>query len=630
MNSRNSFFQSSLEAWILLCAVCSVGGWLLSALGQLNAIGYGVYFVGAAVILFIIRGSLSKLVKPRIRLRRYRKGFPLGFAVVATLAILGGILHGPGNYDGLAYRTTRVLHWLAEDSWHWIHTDFNRLNTRGNGMEWLVAPLIEFTGSDRLVFVINAVSFLFLPGLIFGILRGLGAKRKVAYAWMWIIPCGYCYILQAGSIANDLFGATLSMAALYLALRTRHEEGVRCAFFAILAAALMTSVKGFNLLFLAPWGLAMLHNFKPLLSRPIATAAVCLVGVFCSLVPTGVLNHIYCGDWKGLKAEGVNLSTGKPVLHTTTNLALVSLHNLNPPINPLAGIWNRKVPDLRSDELAADLDKHFEKAGATFYLGEMQVEEAAGIGFGVTLAFLPVLLGFRGIKPLKKSDHWKTNAAVIISAFAVVLYFFSQSGLGCPARYLAPFYAILMAPFLIQPRALTVLSKSWWRVLVYLGYAAAAVLLIVSPPRPLWPALSVLKATGAAESTSPKVQRLHTVYSVYADRPDAFKDARARLPESDSPLGFVSFDDPETALWRPFGSRRILHITRSDTAKDVRGKGIEYVLVSDTLVTGQWQQSMGELTERLDAEIVETFDLTLRASMGPVPWHILRIRPATP
>jgi hypothetical protein len=37
------------------------------------------------------------------------------FLIIFLLAFLG-VLHGPSNYDGLAYREPRVLHWLAEET----------------------------------------------------------------------------------------------------------------------------------------------------------------------------------------------------------------------------------------------------------------------------------------------------------------------------------------------------------------------------------------------------------------------------------------------------------------------------------------------------------------------------------
>ena len=96
--------------------------------------------------------------------RRFRRTFPLAFLILALLAILGGALHPPSNYDALAYRVPRVLHWLAEGQWHWIYTDFQRVNTRACGIEWLSAPLIAFTKTDRLLFLINAVLVLAAAG----------------------------------------------------------------------------------------------------------------------------------------------------------------------------------------------------------------------------------------------------------------------------------------------------------------------------------------------------------------------------------------------------------------------------------------------------------------------------------
>jgi len=41
---------------------------------------------------------------------------------------------------------------------------------------------------------------------------------------MWLVPTGYCFLLQAGSISNDLFGAVFAMAAVDFALRARQEK----------------------------------------------------------------------------------------------------------------------------------------------------------------------------------------------------------------------------------------------------------------------------------------------------------------------------------------------------------------------------------------------------------------------
>src|SRR6185295_5371592 len=148
---------------------------------------------------------------PKLR-RRFARPLPLAFAALAALAILGGVLYPPSNYDGLSYRIPRVLHWLTAEQWHWIHSGFFRLNTRACGHEWVSAPLILFTNTDRWVFLLGAVPLLFLPGLFFSLLTRLGAHVRVAAKWMWLLPTGYCYVLQAGGIGNDLFGAVFVLA----------------------------------------------------------------------------------------------------------------------------------------------------------------------------------------------------------------------------------------------------------------------------------------------------------------------------------------------------------------------------------------------------------------------------------
>src|SRR6266567_9320404 len=120
--------------WILLAAFLQCAGWGLSLIHQLNALGYAVA-IGVATGLSWWNRSLFDA--GRIRFGRFRRVFPCCFLALAVLATLGGVLHPPANYDGLTYRIPRVLHWLAEGGWHWIHSSFHRLNVRSAGWEWL-------------------------------------------------------------------------------------------------------------------------------------------------------------------------------------------------------------------------------------------------------------------------------------------------------------------------------------------------------------------------------------------------------------------------------------------------------------------------------------------------------------
>ena len=189
-------------------------------------------------------------------LRRFRRPLPLAFGILAVLVLAGGMLHEPNNGDTMGYRLPRVLHWLAEQRWHWIHADDARLNVAAPGWEWLAAPMLLFCKSDRPLFLINWLPFLLLPGLTFSLLGRLGVSRRAAWYWMWILPSGYCFVMQAGSVCNDSFTATYALAAMVLALRGSRANAPADLGYSLLAAALLTGAKQTNLPLLLPWTIA--------------------------------------------------------------------------------------------------------------------------------------------------------------------------------------------------------------------------------------------------------------------------------------------------------------------------------------------------------------------------------------
>ena len=168
--------------WVWVLSAASVAGWTLSLAHELNAGGYLVVAVVFGVVFFVVWRKQKGGEPPKGGTRycrwrwRFRQPIPLCYLVLAVMACLGGVLYPPSNYDALAYCTPRVLHWLSEGQWHWIHTEFQRLNVRGCGFEWAIAPLLAWFKTDRLVFVINAVTFALLPGMFFGVFRVLGVR----------------------------------------------------------------------------------------------------------------------------------------------------------------------------------------------------------------------------------------------------------------------------------------------------------------------------------------------------------------------------------------------------------------------------------------------------------------------
>jgi hypothetical protein len=626
--SKPSRIPLPLAAWIFFCAFLNCAGWILSALRRLDASGYAIILAIGVIFVWFIRKKFRAYQGWNLAgiRRRSRRLFPLAFFVLASLAILGGLLHAPGNYDALAYRLPRMLNWLADGHWHWVHTDFQRLNTRSCGIEWISTPLIAFTKTDRFLFLINTASFLLLPGLVFSTLARLGVKPRVAWHWMWLIPSGYCYLLQAGSVSNDMFGAVFALAAVDFALRARQSGRVSEVCLSVLAAALMTSAKASNLPLLLPWVVAFFPTWRIWLRHPVAMATVAFPALWASIVPTAILNQVNCGDWTGLAAEHAIIGSGPAWLHLLNNSINYLLENLCPPVFPFAQAWNHFADRIIPPSLATLLQKYFEPGAAHWWLGEMQIEEGAGLGFGVTvLLFLSLIAAAvrRIFRPKSVVPSRSIPWLVCLAPWASLLYVMSKLGLSGAARYLAPYYLLLLPALLLAAAHSDLIKRTWWRLGAFIVFALALMLVIISPERPLWPAGWVLQHYGARLEASHLGSRAVAVYGVYARRANAFAPAIAILPPDATLVGIVTRDDPETSLWRPFGSRRIVHVRADEAIDEIQQRGIKYILVKTDLLHEPWDQWL----QRVHGRLLDSLDLRLRAGDGPSTWRLVQLEP---
>ena len=621
--------------WVWLCAGLHCAGWGLSALHALNVWGYSaVLLSGLGAGLLWRRQSRLPAVRPGAwsrLIRRFRRPLPLAFLILTSLAFLGGAWYEPSNFDGMTYREPRILNWLAAGQWHWIHTLYPRVNARACGVEWISTPLILFFRTDRLLFLINVVSFLLLPGLVYSVFTRLGVRRRVAWHWMWVVPTGYCFILQAGSSGNDLFGAPFVLAAVDFALRARTSRSAGDFFAAILAAALMTSAKTSDLPLLLVWGVAMLPSWPLVFRWPVKLALVCLVAFACSFLPTALLNVKYCGDWSGWKSEGV-CAKSDPPLRLAANIGLVTLQNLTPPVFPFAKNWNALATNHLSRQMSLRLHQTVvENEAAEFQMAELQIEENAGLGFGVVLLVLLswlAALGRPGAPPRtgrnsQKTDWWQTSLRwlPLVSLLALL----TQSEVFPISRILAPYYALLLPVFLAGPGQAWVVRQRWWQVAVSGVYLLAALLLVVSPPRPLFPASRVIAALQAWRPEAAWLDRVNRVYAVYHERSHAFDPALGELPPDLKTLGLFTYDDPEASLWRPFGSRRIVHVRPDDTADYLKREGVQYILLAPMKPMLWSQVTPAEWVRSVNATIVKKIPLHLRASEGFREWWLVKL-----
>lgn len=635
--------QPFVQLWLWISAFATLSGWILSALGQLNRTGYVIAFACFGLFLLLARKRLGLsreglALSVRKARRRFQRPLPFCFLTLALFAFVGGIIYPPDNYTGLTYRAGRVLQWLSHGHWFWVHTTDYRMNDRACGMEWLTAPILLFTDSTRGIFLLNFVPFLLMPGLTFSLLARLRVNGRVARQWMWLLPTGYTFLLQAAGNANDTFPTVYALAAVDYALRAaktfRSSLGRSTTTVAlgdvwrsILAAALLTGAKASNLPLGLPWLLALLPALPVLRKRLTITAVVLVVAVAVSFVPTAVLNVHYLNDWSGLSIEREGMNMNNPFVGIWGNAFLMLLDNFTPPLFPFAEWWNYHALSLLPHFITSPMLHNFEDG--FLWLGELPTEDWSGIGFGLSVLLAVSVIASIVMRRQPPAHRRRPLLLILVLAapWVSLLAYCMKSGMVTPDRLIAPYYPLLLPLLLIGRGPAQIIRRPWWRTLVGLVLFLALIVLVLLPDRPLWPAQTVLARLSREHPNNHLISRAREVYAVYAKRSDPLADIRALLPPDLKVVGFVGAeDDCDISFWLPLGSRRVEHFLVSDPPERFRREGVQYVVVGglNLQIRGV---TLGEWLKRSDAELVAQTNGILKVSEGLKPWYIARIRP---
>lgn len=605
---KNSEERSLTAHWLIFAVTCNVAGWLLSTLHQLNAAGF---LIAIPVIHFAMAKlcgvGLPAFRKPRIHGWRWKRLLPASFLLIASLVLLSGILHAPNNMDALHYRMPRVAHWLMAERWEWFPSNNNAQNTRSCGYEWMTAPLISLTGTDRFTFIFNSLAFLFLPGVCFGVLRGMGLGGRVSWAWMWLVPAGYCFALQAGGIGNDLTPAFFAAAAFAFGFRWKRRGGFADFALAMAALGAMSACKPSTLPLLLPFGVIFFGMWRVALSHPVRCAALAIVIAGGSFLPTAALNIHHCGDWTGLRAENPDFAEVEPLVGIAGNIINSSLQNLAPPVFPIAGRWNAFFLGLFPENFKESMKRSFEPTGAEFILPDLQGEEWAGIGAGITyLLAVTALMAFFG-KRRPDAPVGKPPLLLYAALFGTaLLVYFAKTGLFTVARHISPYYLFLIALLLLALRPEKAMRSRLWKWAAGAAMASTVAMVIITPARPLWPAKWFFGRFGENPSST-VIQRASLGYSIYADRSEALEPLKKALPADAREIGFMSFAaGSEMPFWKPYGKMRVHHIRPSDSLESLRRAGMRHIVIN----SNNFEFTMGRTPE--DWARAERGDIIIR------------------
>jgi hypothetical protein len=622
------------EFWILISAWCSLSGWLLSAVGCLNLPGCFVSFiVGGVSIWFWMKqkteSSPSSSAHWKVRLHRFRRPLPFVFLLTAVLVLIGGALYAPNNYDALSYRLPRIFNWLAEDRWHWIDTVDQRMNYSGTGYEWLMLPLFVFTRSDRLLFLISFLPWLLMPALSFKMLTGLGICPRVAWYWMWLLPMGHCFVMQAGGIGNDSYAATYLLVAVCFALRARKTRAVGDLWIAALAAALLTGAKASNLPLLLPVAIAVWPSWR-LLARSIAgTLCGALACVAVSFLPIAVMNQLHAGKWTGDPKNTYGMELKNPVAALAGNAIQLAVGNFLPPVLPSVSSWNKRADHLLKTPFFQKLERDFPRFAIE--ARELSNEEGAGAGIGLGFLFLIALAGafFRQ----KKNGAPTTSGArlgfwIVAGAWIALGVYMAKIGSESGPRLIAPYYPPCMALVLFSPASGMFVRKSWWRCAAILAALSILPVVILTPSRPLLPATEITARLSESHPENAMLARMAAVYSSYVRRTDVFAPLTCRIPAGEQVIGYIgSSDVPFASLWRPYGKRRVLEVFQKNEAPLLELHTHLFAVVSANGIFQRYGEQVDDWLRERNARVVASEKIVVRTSLkNPDEWLMIELK----
>jgi hypothetical protein len=602
----------------------------LSAFHALSPAGYSAWLAGTAVVLFLlfknrITFTSRALAAARRKIcRRFHRGFPAAFLLLAALILAGGLLYPPNNFDALSYRIPRMMHWWMRGSWHWIDTPDARLNTRVCGFEWLCMPLLVLFRSDRGFFLANFISFLFLPGLLFSFLSRLGIRGRLAWYWMWIFPAASGFALQAGGMANDAYAAIYSIAMIDLALRARATGDGFYTLASLIAAALMTGAKNSNLPLLLCWGWAVWPSLPLLKRRPAGTLAALVAAAVVSTVPTIVFNVARLRDWTGYAGEKRVFMVKNPVVGVVVNSANLLVLNTAPPFFPFASRWNRFVHEGLPAAWRRVLRDNFEPD--CLELRELPSEEWAGVGIGIVVCV--ACLFWLRLRSRDPGRFCATRGAwmpgLLATPWLSLLVFMSKSGMAPESRLILPYFPLLLPGLVIPLQCRDAIRSRLFRAAGLFALLVAVAIVVINPARPLFPALTLLGPGSPEPGASGMKARARRVFTTYRERHDTFQALRQRIPAGERRVGFISLPSTqETSLWLPYGARTVVHL--STETKPENFDGLRYVIADASLFATSGPRSLEQWLKRNGGTVVQSARITFSAALPDTTQLLIKL-----
>ena len=621
--------------WILWAAWCQWCGWGLSCAYQLDGWGYlaalpillgaGWWWLNATATAGI-SPRFSQLTKWR---RRFARPLPLIYFSIAALSLAAALLHSPWGFDATTYRLPRVLDWWAAHQWYWIGTIDRRLDFSSTGFEWQMLPVIIFTHTDRLIFLLSWIPFLLMPGLVFFAFRIFGISPRSARRWMWLLPSGFCFALQCSGLQNDgyMVGYTLVFIA-FTALAYRRRRAV-FLWLALLAVALLTSAKLSNLPLLLPLGLLLLPALRAVAWCNWKTLIILVLAMGCSFAPMAYLCWLHTGIWTGDPTDQWNSHPRNTAGAFTANAIAMVTDAAQPPVFPIAKKLNALLEPLNQTSFMQWL-RWAEPNSDGIHFGDMAYEGGAGLGFGLCFYLLFLWLMSWFIKPVPRvatvNLPWAWRLAPWATWFSLGVIL-AELAFTHVTRYAASYYPLLLISILWLPRVAALERRKLAAVIAGLAMLAVVPVILLTPARPVIPVERL-----AQIFPRPALQTIAAKYHYWSVLRDDLAPLRNQLPTGVTRLGYAAgFRDTPYGLWQPLGSREVVELGLPLGTKARPPTDLEYAVVTANGLQSRYGMSLPDWLDFTRAEIVfemkRSVSLVASDSTASDSWYLVRFQP---
>jgi hypothetical protein len=612
--------------WVELLAGCVTLCSLASIFSLMREGAMLSFFSGVAWVVFRIfqRRKTTSSTLPDADSKQGALATILAAILFMTLA--ASLLAGPHSFiDSYTYRFPQMLFWLQEGRPCPIPNVDMRINQMPAAWPFISASFFLTLG-ETAVAIPNFIGAV----LLFFIFKDFaaaasGSARNASLAALILVSSP---IFMMGGATNDNTVACVAMLAISLFFAMRGDGSARAIMLSGIAFALCCGIKPQYLAAAPFWALWFLFGrgrpFKIFLKKWKIAAAVVLISIICSPLPTLTYNQFYNGSAfhpkinSGICAEpqiaknfqnASQDASHKKAYAFVNSMCRLAFQLFDIPVNPAVGKMSaliyasaERVPFLKK----ARID--------TIQFRPMIIPEYASLGLFSAVAFI---IGI--IHALRKKEQGGFAALAGIVALIAATAITTPLSLG---RSFIGFF-LLMSPLALA--GIASLSRKTLSAACVVCVASGVGIAILNPARPIWPHKTIaskIKHEGIASKIMDYGQ-----YCIRQNGPLALLPA---MPENyEGPIGLVVQNgEPITYLWKPYNfKRRIIPYPANVGHERLRRDGVEWLVIKHGALAPDGELSK-EFVAAAGAEVVRETAHTGYIQKGPETWFLLNIKNA--